>query len=317
MNFIYPQALYLLLLVPVYIFLHFYFEKKKRKDVIPFGNLEVLVEAISKTKQIDILKYLPFILKTTVLCLLIFAIARPVSTIYVPMRDTKIMLLVDISISMEANDMKPDRITAAKEAAEEFVKNLPKGIQVGIGLFSGNVRILVNPTLEKEKVLKILSKLNVKSLEPGTAIGDAILAGTESVCSEDSEKNKIKNNRIIVLVTDGEANVGADPMFAAAQAKVNNVSVQSIGIGNALGTIIRGGILTRLDEYTLQEVSLLTGGYYFNAQSILDLNKIYKKIKRTIKLVPQETEITFIPILISFIILIIYQMLKWSKFRLT
>ncbi|MBI3590699.1 MAG: VWA domain-containing protein [Candidatus Melainabacteria bacterium] len=316
MNFIYPQALFLLILIPVYVLLHFYFDRKKKKDIIPFGNLEVLVEAISKTKKIDLLKHLPLILKTLVFFLLIFALARPTSTIYMPIRDTKVMLLIDISISMEASDIKPDRITAAKEAAKKFIHDLPRGIQVGIGLFSGNVRVLVNPTIDKSKVLHILNKLNAKNLEPGTAIGDAILAGTEAISFDDiTSRNKLKNNRILVLITDGEANVGADPVFAAAQAKVNNITIQAIGIGNPLGTIIRGGILTRLDEYTLQEITSLTDGYYFNAQNLQDLNKIYKKIRKAIKLIPQETEITFIPLSAAFIVLIILQILKWSKFR--
>lgn len=316
MNFIWPQAFYFLLLVPVYVFLHFYFERKKKKDIIPFGNLEVLVEAISKTKKIDFLKHSPFILKTLLLCLMIFALARPTSTIYLPTRDTRVILLVDISISMEATDIEPNRITAAREAAKQFVRDLPKGIQIGIGLFSGNVRILVNPTIDKTKVLNVLSKLDEKMLEPGTAIGDAILAGTETIAFDDVYKKKYKNNRMLVLVTDGEANVGTDPLFASAQAKVNNIIIQAIGIGNPLGTIIRGGILTRLDEFTLQEITSLTGGYYFNAQNLNDMNKIYKKIKKTIKLIPQETEITFIPLIGVAFCLLLLQLLKWSKFRL-
>lgn len=123
------------------------------------------------------------------------------------------------------------------------------------------------------------------------------------------------DNRILILVTDGEANVGTDPMFAAAQAKVKNITIQSIGIGNPTGTIIRGSILTRLDEYTLRQISSLTGGQYFNAQDLSDLREVYSRIKSTIKMVPQETEITFIPLLISFILLSILQFLKWSKFR--
>ena len=288
MNFIFPQALFLLLLVPIYILLHFYFERKKEKDILPFGNLEVLIEAISKTKTIDFLKHLPLTLKTIIICLLVFALARPISTVYMPMRDTKVMLLVDISISMEASDIEPDRITAAKEAAKKFINDLPRGIQIGIGLFSGTVKVLVTPTLDKSRVLKVLDKLSVKTLEPGTAIGDAILAGTEAISLDDISKNKNKNNRILVLITDGETNVGVDPIFAAAQAKINKTTIQAIGIGNPLGTIIRGGILTRLDEFTLQEVTSLTGGYYFNAQNLQDLNKIYKKIKKTIKLVPPK-----------------------------
>ena len=136
MDFIWPQALYFLFLIPLYVYLHFYFDRKRKKDIIPFGNLEVLIEAISKTKKIDFLKHLPLILKTLLLCFLIFALARPVSTVYLPTRDTKVMLLMDISISMEAKDIEPDRITAAKEAAKNFVRNLPEGIQIGIGLFS-------------------------------------------------------------------------------------------------------------------------------------------------------------------------------------
>ena len=157
----------------------------------------------------------------------------------------------------------------------------------------------------------------MKNLEPGTAIGDAILAGVESITIDDNPQttSSNKNNRTLVLITDGETNIGNDPLFAAAQAKINNISIQAIGIGNPLGTIIRGGILTRLDEFTLEEITRLTGGYYFNAQTMKDMNIIYKKIKQRIRMIPQETEITFIPLIGVFIILSILQFLKWSKFR--
>ncbi len=317
MNFIWSPILYLLFLVPVYIWLHFYFEKKKKKDIIPFGNVEGIVEAISKTKNIDFLQHLPLLLKAMILTSLIFALSRPISFVYVPLQDTKIMLLMDISISMEARDMEPNRLTVAKGAAIQFIKDLPKGIQVGLGLFSGNVKILVNPTLEKSKAISILNKLSLKNLEPGTAIGDAILAGIDSVTYDENlnQPYSDKGNKTIVLITDGEANVGNDPLFAAAQAKMNNVIIQAVGVGNPNGTIIRGGILTKLDEFTLQEVASLTKGYYFNAQNLEDMKKIYKKIKKTIHFVPQETEITFIPIIIASVFLIILQLLKWSKFR--
>ena len=315
MTFLWPQFLTLYILVPLYVFLYFYFEKKRKKDIIPFGNLEVLTEAIEKISKLDLLKYLPFILKTFILCLLIFAISRPVCTTSVPLRDTKIMLLMDISISMEAADINPDRITAAKEAAKQFVRDLPNGIQIGITLFSGNVRVLVNPTTDKLKTINVLNKLNRKLLEPATAIGDAILAGTESISFEDESKRKNKNDRVLVLITDGEANIGSDPLFAAAHAKVNRIIINSVGIGSPLGTIIRGGILTRLDEYTLKEVASLTGGEYFNAQDLNEMKSIYKKIRKSIRLIQQESEITYIPLAIIFVLLLFYQLLRWTKFR--
>ena len=106
-------------------------------------------------------------------------------------------------------------------------------------------------------------------------------------------------------------------MFAAAKAKLYGIIIQAIGIGNPLGTIIRGGILTRLDEFTLHNITSLTEGNYFNAQNLEDIDKIYKQIKKTIRFVPQEKEITFIPVASIFILLIIMQLLKWSKFRFT
>lgn len=315
MEFIYPQFLLLYILVPVYIYLHFNFERKKKKDVIPFGNMSVLLEAIVKTKSVDFLKHLPLVLKFLILCLLIFGIARPISTIYLPQKDTKVMLLFDISISMEAEDVSPNRLVAAKNAAIRFIRELPGGIETGIALFSGNVKVLASPNLDKTNTIAVLKGLELSKLEPGTAIGDAILAGVEAISLNDKDKITSMDNRILILVTDGESNIGSDPMFAAAQAKVKNITIQSIGIGNPSGTIIRGGILTRLDEYTLRQISFLTGGQYFNAQDLTDLKEVYSRIKSTIKLVPQQTEITFIPLAISFFLLSILQILKWSKFR--
>ena len=312
MHFIWTYALLLLILVPIYIALHFYFENRRTEDLIPFGNLEILKQSSVKSKKTDFFRHMPLILKSLILCSLILALSRPLGTIYLPTRDTKILLLMDISISMEANDIKPNRITAAREAAKKFITDLPPGIKAGLGLFSGTVKILVTPTLNKTELLNILSGLNPKSLEAGTAIGDAILSGIEVVSSESIKK---QNEKIIILITDGEANTGIDPLFAAAEAKVNNITIHSIGIGNPFGTIIRGGILTRLDEFTLKEISSLTKGYYFNAQNLEEMNKIYKKIRKTIKLVPQKTELTFIPAIIALVLLIALQLLKWSKFR--
>lgn len=314
MNFLFPQALLLYFLVPIYIMLDIYFEKKKTKDLAPFGNVELLIEAVTKAKTIDLLKPLPFIVKFFILCLVIFALARPISILYLPMRDTKVMLLMDNSISMEATDIAPNRLEAAKVAAKKFVKELPQGIQIGIGLFSGNVKIIVNPSTDRIKVVNVLDRLSLKTLEPGTAIGDAILAGGEAITLGDKEFVS-KDNRILVLITDGETNIGSDPIFAAAKAKVKQITIQAIGIGNPLGTIIRGGILTRLDEFTLKGITSLTGGEYFNAQNLDEMHKIYRKIKKTIKLVPEEKEITFIPLAIAFIFMILLQLLKWSKFR--
>lgn len=315
MGFIFPKALYLLLLVPLYIIFNVYFEKKKIKDLIPFGNIEILIEAITKTRKIDFLKHLPLILKIIVLCLMIIALARPTSILYVPIRDTKVMLLIDNSISMEAKDIEPNRFIAARDAAEKFVKDLPKGIQIGVGLFSGNIQILVNPTTDKTQTLNVLQSLNIKDLKPGTAIGDAIQAGTYAIILDDKSKTEIKDNRILVLITDGESNIGSDPMLAAAKAKLYGIIIQAIGIGNPLGTIIRGGILTRLDEFTLNNITSLTEGHYFNAQNLEDMDEIYRQIKKTIRFVPKEKEITFIPVGSIFILLIIMQLLKWSKFR--
>ena len=315
MSFIWPQALFLFIIVPIYIFLHFYFEKKKTKDIIPFGNLELLQESISKTNKIDILKHFPLLLKILIISMLLFSISRPTSMVKLPMKNTKVMLLMDVSISMEADDIRPDRITAAKEAAKRFINDLPQGIKVGFGTFSGNIKILTTPTLDKLQALKFLNILNAEKLEPGTDIGNAILSGTEALTLDDKETSKKKNERIIVLITDGESNVGADPIFAAAQAKVNNITIHSIGIGNSFGTIIRGNILTRLDEFTLKEISSLTSGYYFNAQNFEDMNIIYKKINQSIKLVPRKIEVTFIPISIALVLLIIFQLLRWSRFR--
>ncbi len=149
MEFLSPHLLYFLILVPIYVFLYFYFEKKIKKDAIPFGNYDVLAEAINKTKKIDTLKHSPLTLKTLILFFIIFGMARPVSTLYLHMKDTKIMFLFDISISMEADDIKPNRLEGAKNTAIKFIQELPKDIQTGITLFSGTVKVLAEPSFDK------------------------------------------------------------------------------------------------------------------------------------------------------------------------
>ena len=164
MSFIWPLVLLALLLVPFYVWLHFIFEKKRNKDLIPFGNVETLKEVISKTKTVNTFAHLPIILKTIALCLFIVALARPQAEILVPNKSSKVMILLDNSISMEATDIPPSRLDAARDTAVKFVNDLPKGIQIGIGIFSGNVKILINPTTKKESVISALYSLNLDTL---------------------------------------------------------------------------------------------------------------------------------------------------------
>lgn len=315
MTFLNPSALYLLIIVPLYIALHSYFEKRRQKDLIPFGNFEILQDALLKTKKIDFLVYLPITLKILILILLILCLARPQAKILQSVKDAKIILLMDNSISMEATDVEPTRCDVARETAIKFVKDLPKGVKIGIGFFSANVRIIVNPTDQKHEITNTLNNFTLSILEPGTAIGDALKSGVESLLIGSDQKQSQKDNKTIILITDGEVNFGIDPIYAAKLAKEKNITVQSIGIGNPSGTIIRGGILTRLDEDSLKSISKITGGQYFNARSLNDMNQIYQKIKQTIHLEQSEQEITYLLVGCIFILICILQALKWTKFR--
>lgn len=228
--------------------------------------------------------------KYIILSALIIAMARPRTfTISQDRDDTKgvdIMLSIDVSLSMLAKDLTPDRITALKDIAVKFVRKRPND-RIGVVAYAAEAFTKVPVTSDHQVVIDEIKNLNSAGLEPGTAIGEGL-----SVAVNHLIKSKAKS-KVVILMTDGVSNIqnAIPPQLAAELAKNNNIKVYSIGIGtngyalmptsqDIFGELIFTETEVTIDENTLREIAQTTGGKYFRATSNSSLEEVYNEINQ-------------------------------------
>ncbi|WP_353146683.1 VWA domain-containing protein [Chryseobacterium sp.] len=251
---------------------------------------------VPTTKNMDHdggIQFVLFLLKISkyiILSALIIAMARPRTfTVSQDRDDTKgvdIMLSIDVSLSMLAKDLNPDRITALKDIAIKFVQKRPND-RIGVVAYAAEAFTKVPVTSDHQVVIDEIKNLNSEGLEPGTAIGEGL-----SVAVNHLIKSKAKS-KVIILMTDGVSNIqnAIPPQIAAELAKNNNIKVYSIGIGtngyalmptsqDIFGDLIFTETEVTIDENTLREVAQTTGGKYFRATSNSSLEEIYNEINQ-------------------------------------
>ena len=310
LGFEWPLALILLLILPLFYYFEKYFNRKNRIKGAKFSRLALLEKAVGETS--DYKKKYFSILFTVAVITGVFAIARPHILMEIPVNPVKLMIVFDTSISMEADDMKPNRLTVARDTAIDFIKKIPKSIRVGLEYFYGSSYVVLTPDLNRKKIISSLSDLDSDDLYPGTAIGSAIDAAVNTLSFNRTEDNKL----VIILITDGESNQGLLPLSAARIAKSEKVKIFTIGIGSQEGALVRGKHLAALDEGTLVEIANITGGKYFRAFSTNDFKKMYKELKtKAFSLEKQEMELTVLFSGISFLLFLCVVYFGISVFR--
>lgn len=228
--------------------------------------------------------------KYIILSALIIAMARPRTfTVSQDRDDTKgvdIMLSIDVSLSMLAKDLNPDRITALKDIAIKFVQKRPND-RIGVVAYAAEAFTKVPVTSDHQVVIDEIKNLNSAGLEPGTAIGEGL-----SVAVNHLVKSKAKS-KVIILMTDGVSNIenAIPPQLAAELAKNNDIKVYTIGIGtngyalmptavDFFGDLIFTETEVTIDENTLREIAETTGGKYFRATSNSSLEEVYDEINQ-------------------------------------
>ncbi|MCP2037761.1 MULTISPECIES: VWA domain-containing protein [Chryseobacterium group] len=270
--------------------------KKKRSGVrVP------TVRNMQENKGIIFVLFLLKISKYIILTALIIAMARPRTfTISQDNDDSKgidIMLSVDVSLSMLAKDLEPDRLTALKEIAKKFVDKRP-GDRIGLVTYSGEAFTKVPVTSDHAVLLEELENLNPLELQPGTAIGEGL-----SVAVSHLRHSKSKS-KIIILMTDGVNTIeNAMPAQVGAQlAKSNDIKVYSIGIGtngyalmptatDIFGDLVFNEAEVKIDEPVLREIAQTTGGKYFRATSNQSLEEVYEEINQLEKTELKSTKL--------------------------
>lgn len=259
--------------------------KRKRKGIkVP------TIKNMDHSGGIQGVLFLLKISKYIILSALIIAMARPRTfTVSQDRDDTKgvdIMLSIDVSLSMLAKDLSPDRITALKDIAVKFVQKRPND-RIGVVAYAAEAFTKVPVTSDHQVVIDEIKNLNSAGLEPGTAIGEGL-----SVAVNHLIKSKAKS-KVVILMTDGVSNIqnAIPPQLAAELAKNNNIKVYSIGIGtngyalmptsqDIFGDLIFTETEVTIDENTLREIAQTTGGKYFRATSNSSLEEVYDEINQ-------------------------------------
>jgi Ca-activated chloride channel family protein len=298
-NFVNPNYLYLLFLIPVVIFLHFYNLKKAGGKALKFANYD----AIARIKGIDLYSknIIFFIFDILIIVLIVFSISGLSIYRENPGSSFTFIIAIDSSASMSATDIKPNRLDAAKETAVDFVNSLPMDSKVGVVSFSGNTFVEQELTSNKGLLEQSINKIKMTSYG-GTDIFEAV--------SISSSLLKNEENKAIILLSDGQINVGNMDVVIK-KAFDEKVIVHTVGIGTIDGGIASFGI-SKLDSDSLKSLAYNTKGKYFNATSKEEMrNALMEVVPITRKISPYS--ISFYLIIFAAFLFILRQLLVGMK----
>jgi Ca-activated chloride channel family protein len=320
MTFQAPGMLWLLLVLPLAVLAYIFLLRRQKRSALRFASLGLVKEALGPGQKFR--RHLPPAVFLLAMGLAVFSIARPAAVITLPSQRETIILAMDVSGSMRATDVDPRRISAAQAAARDFVKDQPRTARIGVVAFSSTAMTVQQPTLNREDVIAAVERLQPQRF---TAVGSGILAALQNIfpgASFDEEfprsiaspqgvplggDTQVEQqplqpvppgsytSAVIILLSDGQTNVGADPIKAAHAAADRGVRVFTVGFGSEQGGVVDfegRSVYVQLDEETLQKIADITRGAYFRAGSQAELNEIYKTLTTKLIMETQQTEIT-------------------------
>jgi Ca-activated chloride channel homolog len=310
MSFQWPEALWLLAGLPLLVALYFYLLRRKKHFAVRYSNLQVLKLAMSGPSW---RRHVPPLLVLLALSALIIAMARPSATMTLPSQHEIVILAMDVSGSMRASDVEPNRLVAAQNAAKAFIADQPDNVRIGIVAFAGTATVAQAPTKNKEDLYAAIDRFQ---LQRATAIGSAIIVSLATLFPDGGydvstfsygQETKRKppanfkpvppgsyGSAVIILLTDGQRTTGPDSVMAARLAAERGVRVFTVGVGTPEGKIVGfdgWSMHVRLDEETLRAIADLTRGEYFYAGNAVDLKKIYQTMNSRLVMETKKTEI--------------------------
>lgn len=272
-TFINAQYLWLLFIIPILILTHFYGLKFTRKKAMKFANFEALARVTGGNR---LSMNLPLLfLRFFTLIFLIFALAGPIIWYMGQGGPFNFVIAIDVSGSMLADDFSPNRLDAAKAAAVEFIERVPKDSRIGLMSFSGTPFIKSSLTDDFEKIKELLLGEIGVEYSSGTSIGDAIMAASNILIEEEK-------GRVVILLTDGQSNVGTVIEKTINYANDRYVTVNTIGMGTEEGGKFIGiDAVSVLDDELLMYVAKNTGGTFYRAENNKELVAAYAEIAQT------------------------------------
>ncbi|MDE2502453.1 MAG: VWA domain-containing protein [Burkholderiales bacterium] len=289
---------------------------RRRRQTLRLSSLALIRQAAGSNPAWR--RHLPPALMALALAALLVGLARPTLVLTLPTPERTIILAMDVSGSMRAEDVKPTRLAAAQAAAKSFVDALPPEVRVGVISFAGTAAVVQAPTTSREDVIKAIDRFQ---LQRGTATGSGLILSLATLFPDDGiEIERATGQRLfpgaeigaskpppapvppgsytsaaIIMLTDGQRTTGPDPLDAARMAADHGVRVYTVGVGTTQGEVIGfegWSMRVRLDEETLKNISLLTHGEYFYAGTAEDLKQVYRSLSSRMVVERKETEIT-------------------------
>ena len=294
MSFASPFILWGLLLIPVALVGYWLAQRRRIKYAARFTNLDLLANVVDASPGRR--RHLPAVLALAALAALIVAMARPQAVVAVPREEATVVLTMDGSASMNATDVAPTRLDAAKSAASTFLDGLPERFRVGLVSFSNATRVLEEPTDDREAVRSSLEGIQG---EVGTAIGDAIRDSIALAPRDENGERSDEDLFAVLLLSDGMNSAGVDPLDVLDEAKEAGVPIYTIALGTEAGTVEIPNEFGELVPYdvppdpeTLRRIAEETGGRFFEAPSQADLEAVYEEIGSQVSYEDEERELT-------------------------
>jgi Ca-activated chloride channel family protein len=320
MNFLWPQFLWLLLATPLLVLLYLWLLRRKKKLALRYASLSIVREAMGTGQSIR--RHIPPFLFLLAMIAMLIAAARPMAEVVLPSNQQTIILAMDVSGSMRAADVQPNRLVAAQEAAKSFLKELPRTVKVGVVAFAGSAQVAQLPTTNRDDLVTAIDSFQ---LQRATATGNAIVVSLATLFPDAgidiadfgpqtrqrgesldrAGKGPVKEftpvapgsytSAAIIMLTDGQRTTGVDPLDAAKAAADRGVRIYTVGIGTVDGETIGfegWSMRVRLDEDTLKAIANKTSAEYFYAGTAVDLKKVYSNLSSRLTVEKKETEIS-------------------------
>ncbi|HYF19880.1 MAG TPA: VWA domain-containing protein [Ramlibacter sp.] len=322
MTFLWPQFLWLLAALPLLVLFYVWLMRRKKKMALRYASLSIVKDAMGPGQRFK--RHIPPALFLLSIAAMLVAASRPHAVVTLPSNQQTIILAMDVSGSMRATDVQPNRLVAMQNAAKAFLQELPRHVKVGIVAFAGSAQVAQLPTVNREDLVTAIDRFQ---LQRATATGNAIVISLATLFPDqgielaamqggggygrprawaiDQDKKEKKDftpvppgshsSAAIIMLTDGQRTTGVDPMEAAKMAADRGVRVYTVGIGTVDGETIGfegWSMRVRLDEETLKSVANRTAAEYFYAGTAQDLKKVYQTLSSKLTVEKKETEVS-------------------------